>query len=436
MKKLLIVFLLIITHYSLLIAQPGWYIQQSTFPGIPQNLFFIDSNTGWLMLDSGRIIRTTNGGTNWSQPYYHQSPYPITKIKFVNSLTGWAVGGGPYYNPWCFEYSIIMKSTNGGINWITQFSDSWGPHFNDLAVVDTNFAFTTTAGTDQYCMASTGGLVKTSNGGINWLSDSISGLAMNSVYFTNSEVGWVCAYSVSDIPPIRNYIYKTTNKGVNWTRVFKDSIYAFGPSIQRIYFPDLNTGYKIYGGKMKKTTNSGTDWTALDSLNTYNPADMFFISRDTGWIIRNNIKKTNNGGINWTIQNAPASASKIFFVNANTGWALGSVLMKTTTGGITFINQITNHIPDKFSLYQNYPNPFNPSTKIRFEFPLSKGGMGVVLLKIYDITGREIQTLVNEKLNPGSYEVTFDGSNFASGVYFYQLKTSDYINTKKLILLK
>jgi photosystem II stability/assembly factor-like uncharacterized protein len=436
MKKLLIVFLLIITHYSLLIAQPGWYIQQSTFPGIPQDLFFIDSNTGWIMLDSGRIIRTTNGGTNWSQPYYHQSPYHITKIKFVNSLTGWAVGGESYYNPWCFEYSIIMKSTNGGINWITQFSDSWGPHFNDLAVVDTNFAFTTTAGTDQYCMASTGGLVKTSNGGINWLSDPILGLTLTSVYFTNSETGWVSAYAVSDVPPIKNYIYKTTNKGVNWIRVFKDSIFAFTPSIQRIYFPDLNTGYKIYGWKMKKTTNSGLNWTSLDSLNTYNPADMFFVSSDTGWIIKNNIKRTNNGGISWTIQNAPASASKIFFVNANTGWALGSVLMKTITGGITFINQITNHIPEKFSLYQNYPNPFNPVTKIRFEIPLSKGGMGVVLLKIYDITGREIQTLVNEKLNPGSYEVTFDGSNFASGVYFYQLKTSDYINTKKLILLK
>ena len=76
-------------------------------------------------------------------------------------------------------------------------------------------------------------------------------------------------------------------------------------------------------------------------------------------------------------------------------------------------------IPKEFKLGQNYPNPFNPTTKIMFEIPLSKGGiLGVVSLKIYDITGREIQTLVNEKLNPGTYEVTFDGSNFASRSLF------------------
>ena len=73
---------------------------------------------------------------------------------------------------------------------------------------------------------------------------------------------------------------------------------------------------------MKKTTNSASNWTSLDSLNTYNPADMSFVSSDTGWIIKNNIKRTNNSGIHWTIQNAPASASKIFFVNANTGWGI------------------------------------------------------------------------------------------------------------------
>jgi hypothetical protein len=108
------------------------------------------------------------------------------------------------------------------------------------------------------------------------------------------------------------------------------------------------------------------------------------------------------------------------------------------SGYVIGINKISSEVPSKFRLEQNYPNPFNPKTKIKFDIaPLSRGAGGVwTELKIYDITGREIQTLVNEKLNPGTYEVTFDGSNFASGVYFYQLRTGEFVNTKKLILLK
>jgi hypothetical protein len=98
-----------------------------------------------------------------------------------------------------------------------------------------------------------------------------------------------------------------------------------------------------------------------------------------------------------------------------------------------------NSIVSSYKLEQNYPNPFNPTTKIKFDLPhLYKGGLGGVLvsLKIYDITGREIKTLVNEYLNPGTYEVTFDGSNFASGVYFYELKTNNFVITKKMVLIK
>jgi hypothetical protein len=111
------------------------------------------------------------------------------------------------------------------------------------------------------------------------------------------------------------------------------------------------------------------------------------------------------------------------------------------SGYVIGINKISSEVPTAFRLEQNYPNPFNPVTKIRFSIPplnppLVKVGSGMVTLKVYDITGREIQTLVKEKLNPGTYEVTFDCSNLASGVYFYQLKVGDYINTRKMILLK
>ena len=88
--------------------------------------------------------------------------------------------------------------------------------------------------------------------------------------------------------------------------------------------------------------------------------------------------------------------------------------------------------PKDFILYQNYPNPFNPSTMIKFRI----ADFGFVTLKIYDLLGNEVANLVNEEKSAGVYEVTFDASNLASGVYFYRLKTQDFITSKKLLLLK
>jgi len=96
------------------------------------------------------------------------------------------------------------------------------------------------------------------------------------------------------------------------------------------------------------------------------------------------------------------------------------------------IKKISNNIPSSFSLEQNYPNPFNPSTKIRFAIPKNE----LVTLKIFDLLGREAAILVNEKLQPGTYETTFDASMLPSGVYFYSLKTNTFTDTKKMILIK
>ena len=97
---------------------------------------------------------------------------------------------------------------------------------------------------------------------------------------------------------------------------------------------------------------------------------------------------------------------------------------------------ISNTIPKEFSLSQNYPNPFNPSTKIKFSITLNKGLQPLVQLKVYDVLGREVATLVNEQLKPRTYETEFDGSNFASGIYFYTLQTEGFIDSKKMILVK
>jgi len=98
---------------------------------------------------------------------------------------------------------------------------------------------------------------------------------------------------------------------------------------------------------------------------------------------------------------------------------------------LTHIEGNNNNI-ESYKLYQNYPNPFNPGTIINYQIPVNN----YVTLKVFDVSGREVATLVNEELKPGTYEVTFDGSNLPSGVYFYKLTAGDFSETKKLLLLK
>jgi len=102
--------------------------------------------------------------------------------------------------------------------------------------------------------------------------------------------------------------------------------------------------------------------------------------------------------------------------------------VQTPTG----LQAIGNEIPKEFKLIQNYPNPFNPITKIRFDLPKNVN----VKLTIYDMLGREVETIVNEQLNAGSYEVVFDASKYTSGVYYYRLNAGEFVETKKMILVK
>jgi len=112
--------------------------------------------------------------------------------------------------------------------------------------------------------------------------------------------------------------------------------------------------------------------------------------------------------------------------SANPGW-LRQYIVDTLTG----VNGNTE-MPKTFWLSQNYPNPFNPTTSIGFSIPKRS----FISLKIYDILGKEVSTLVNEVRNAGSHTVTFDGSNLSSGIYFYRIETEDFIDTKKMTLIK
>ena len=113
-----------------------------------------------------------------------------------------------------------------------------------------------------------------------------------------------------------------------------------------------------------------------------------------------------------------------------TGCVINGIVYGDTI--LSIIKQISSTIPERYTLYQNYPNPFNPVTKIKFDLR----NPSQTKLIVYDVLGNEIYTLVNEKLNAGSYEVSWHGTDYPSGVYFYQMEADDFIETRKLVILK
>jgi hypothetical protein len=195
--------------------------------------------------------------------------------------------------------------------------------------------------------------------------------------------------------------------------------------------PETNTGWTEYKGSVQ---NCGGNNGTIISVNP--PGDRRFIF--------------SSGALNYSVNQGDTViiyASQLIArgtSNLNSVTALKSLANTAwdfyNSGFTVGIKTISEKIPADFYLYQNYPNPFNPVTKIKFDIPsLSFPNASIgnpVQLKVFDITGREVAVLVNEQLRPGTYEVTFDGSNYPSGTYFYRLQTGDYSETKKMILLK
>jgi carboxypeptidase T len=113
------------------------------------------------------------------------------------------------------------------------------------------------------------------------------------------------------------------------------------------------------------------------------------------------------------------------------GWYVDDIVIKSYCGILSGITQ-NNGIPKTFALEQNYPNPFNPTTVIKYQLPKSE----LVTIKIYDVLGRQVASLINEKKDAGYYEITFDASSLSSGVYFYKIEAGDFVESKKMMVLK
>ncbi len=206
-----------------------------------------------------------------------------------------------------------------------------------------------------------------------------------------------------------------TLKYVETTYYSPTNFVAAGISNSRINLSWLDVNVNESGFKIERSTNAGANWILKDSVtaNVLVYSDSL-LSPNTIYHYR--VYAFNGAG--------------------NSGYSNTSF---DTTFALTGIVH-SNEIPKEFKLYDNYPNPFNPATTILFQIPLSRGvseGRGVLTsLVVYDLLGREVKTLINQNLQPGKYTVSFDGSNLASGVYFYSLESGSFSDIKKMLMIK
>jgi hypothetical protein len=235
-------------------------------------------------------------------------------------------------------------------------------------------------------------------------------------------------------------LYNTTDKGLTWSR----SIAIPGAIAMAIAFESDLVGLvcSVVPNVFRRTTDGGQTFTTVGNVSGITPHYLVAIpgSPDAymmtnfdlfGWLPGS--AYTLNGGQTWNVIDN-VNHGRNDFVSPAVGWSGGGndSLYKYTGIPLPVKDGSISTLPDQFNLEQNYPNPFNPSTTIRYTLPIA----GFAIIKVYDMLGTEVITLVNEEKPAGSYEVKFSANGLSSGMYFYKLQTNNFIQTRKMLLLK
>lgn len=357
-----------------------------------------------------QIIFSSNGGASWSVQASGIITGQIRSISMVNGNSGFASA----------PLGKVVKTTNSGNNW-TIINTGIPNDFFKVHFVNANTG---------WAFGSTGGIVKTTNSGINWEQQSApnnTGFIIGAD-FINENTGFLCGDG--------GRVSKTTNGGLNW--------FAQNPSgttslVYDIEMVNENTAYLCGDNSLvRKTTDGGVSWSTLSLPFTNIFTSIEFIDSLNGMLggWNRHILRTSDGGQSWQISRPGGDCAALDMVNSNIAYTGGFnySLFITNNSLIGISTTWENLLPERYDLAQNYPNPFNPSTKIKFAIPRT----GKVTLKIFDIAGREIATLIdNLELNRGVITQSFDGSSLSSGIYFYSLIVDNVlIDSKKMVLLK
>ncbi|MBC8043306.1 MAG: T9SS type A sorting domain-containing protein, partial [Rhizobacter sp.] len=196
------------------------------------------------------------------------------------------------------------------------------------------------------------------------------------------------------------------------------------------------------GGTILRSADGGANWTSVSGGTNANLLSVVMASETLGYIsgAGGTILITTDGGTSWTAQSSGTgdTLNSIVVLPNGTGVGVGNngTAVITNTGGNVLATgegeTPASSKPNAFGLKQNYPNPFNPSTTIRYELAAPSD----VKLNVFDVLGREVATLVNQRQSAGNYRVGFNASNLSSGIYFYRLQTGNFTQTKKMLLVK
>ena len=395
----------------------------------------VDSNCAVISLSYGDIYRTLDGGKSWGKITPLNSSLTGVDISMVDSLNIW----------FSAEDGKIFSTSDGGKNWAIQFNDTSKTNYmNYIKMFDSQNGI---AMGDGKTASHPAFFLKTTNGGTNWVSvndsafGAYSGDTWRRLDFISPDVSY---FYESGLNP--QSIYKTTDGCKTWKKVHTPS------SVHVLNFYDENLGVsyglnsKMGKGSIQRTTDGGNSWEEL----AFHPEtnwgnDIEFLKNDPAkvWLSNyNDLYFSNDSGKTWVQQPVPNISNlkgrDLVFTDNLVGWFLcDSMVYRNLQSDQTF--QIVKVESENisltgFSLEQNYPNPFNPSTVISYQ--LSVGSF--VTLKIYDVLGNEVATLVNEEQQAGrhNYELGIRNYEFSSGIYYYRLKAGNFVQTKGMVYLK
>lgn len=397
-----------------------WSAQTS---GTTQQLFSVSAvsdQIGWAAGAAGTVRKTTNGGTTWTDG----NPTPGVISGDVYNIYAWSANDAICTTSPAATF--IYKTTNGGTNWVQVYTLAGG--FID--------ALQMISPTEGYGVgdpvAGKWTIVKTTNGGTNWARMATEPAVIG------SDAGWNNSLHIvgTDMWFGTNgtKVYHSTDLGVTWT---------FGATTgtvntYAVHYNSVTTG--LAGGTaMVVSTNGGANYSAVTSPGTTGNLNGIEGAGSDWWALRSdaNIYRSTNGASTWTTAYTQAAAvfQDIDFTvvgGCPKGWAAGNLGVIAKMDAPTGISNANNEVPSSFDLKQNFPNPFNPTTNINFSLPKS----GFVTLKVYDMIGKEVATLVNEVKTAGNYIVGFNAANLPSGAYFYRLESNSFVDTKKMMLIK
>ena len=382
----------------------GWEVQVSNTTQQLKGLHVISDTEALACGDAGVVLHTTDEGNTWMQNILTGAD--LHSIVFKNANTGITVGDG----------GVIFRTENGGASW-TPVNSSTGSQLRAAAWGNGDVVWA--AGRD-------GAIVKSTNAGETWVS-------LNSG--TTARFRGVAAFGTNNAWAVGQdgIIKYTSDGGVTWINQNSTTI----DDLHDVQFLSELIGFAGgSGSKIIFTSDGGQTWLSRSTGIAMGINGIFFLDENQGWAVSDvgTIYVTSNGGLNWTTEqgNTSQNLNEVFFLSLNIGWAVGDLGAITHYNGAVTNAENQEISPISFNLFQNYPNPFNPSTEINFSVPQSTN----VTLKVFNVMGSKIATLIDEQVEAGRHSIVFNAANLSSGVYYYKITTNNFVQTKKMLLLK